>query len=128
MPAPLVEGNDSRLGQVFVNLLVNATQALAEDGKQNLIVVATGTDARGWGFAAVTDNGKGIAPDTMKRIFDPFFTTKPPGQGTGLGLSISYQIVQDHGGRIELQPADCGAHFAVFLPLKPAIAGGERRR
>jgi signal transduction histidine kinase len=66
----------------------------------------------------VVDTGVGIAPDVIARIFDPFYTTKPPGQGTGLGLSIAYGIIQDHGGRIEVESVlGRGSLFRVVLPV-----------
>jgi signal transduction histidine kinase len=68
----------------------------------------------------VIDNGKGIPADVMPKIFDPFFSTKEIGKGTGLGLSISYKIVQQHGGKIDVESAPGkGTRFAVHLPLKP---------
>ena len=76
----------------------------------------------------VLDTGHGIDPAILAKVFDPFFTTKPPGEGTGLGLSISHGIVQDHGGRIEVESAPGrGAHFAVRLPLQPPAKGRARR-
>ena len=115
--APLVNASDSRLGQVFVNLIVNATQALPEECKSNLIVVATGTDEHGWAVVEVSDNGKGIAAETMKRIFDPFFTTKAVGVGTGLGLSICHSIVTSLGGHITVASRPtAGTTFTVSLP------------
>jgi two-component system NtrC family sensor kinase len=66
----------------------------------------------------VIDNGKGIAPENLKKIFDPFFTTKPVGQGTGLGLSIAYKIIEKHGGKIEVQSqVGRGTEFTITLPV-----------
>lgn len=106
----------SQLNQVFMNLLVNAAQALTADG---LITLRTGA-TNGWVWVEVGDNGSGIPPELMKRIFEPFFTTKPVGSGTGLGLSLSYGIVSRHGGRIEVvSEPGLGTRFTVHLPVVP---------
>jgi two-component system NtrC family sensor kinase len=112
---PQVECLASQLNQVFMNLLLNAAQAIQDFGK---ITLRTG-QAGGGLFVAISDTGQGMEPEIIDRIFDPFFTTKPVGQGTGLGLSVSYGIVQKHGGRIEVQsePGN-GSTFTVWLPLK----------
>jgi PAS domain S-box-containing protein len=119
---PPVSCVPSQIGQVVLNLLVNAAQA----------VEARKPDGGGWIRVAacregdtavleVSDNGGGIPADVMPRLFDPFFTTKPVGEGTGLGLSISHGIVSGHGGRIEVESAaGKGSRFRVVLPLKPA--------
>ena len=100
---PLVDGNDGQLGQVFLNLLVNAAQAIAEgSADQNEIRVVTRTDAQGRAVIEVHDTGSGIPEDIRTRIFAPFFTTKGPGLGTGLGLSICHGIIVSHGGDIEI--------------------------
>ncbi len=122
----LHRGLDSTLGivwneikykanQVFVNILVNAAQAIETRGE---IVVRTGVEP-GKAWVEISDTGSGIPPDTMKRIFDPFFTTKPVGKGTGLGLSISYGIVRKHNGDIsvESQPGK-GTTFRITLPQR----------
>ena len=110
---PQIECIPAQLNQVFMNLLMNAVQAIEEHGR---ITVRTGLDGdEVW--VEVEDTGKGIKPEHLGRIFDPFFTTKPVGSGTGLGLSLSYNIVQEHGGRIEVksEPGK-GALFRVVLP------------
>src|SRR4029453_2674893 len=94
---PEIECLPSRLNQVFLNLLVNAGQAI--DGKGS-IVIATGTRGEE-AWISVEDTGCGIPKEHLNRIFEPFFTTKPVGKGTGLGLSVSYAIVRKPGGRIE---------------------------
>lgn len=106
-------GNAGQLNQVFLNLLSNAAQAIAKEGR---IGVRTRNVEDGIEIT-IEDSGKGITEQDRKRIFDPFFTTKPVGQGMGLGLSISYSIIQNHGGRIavESQPGK-GSLFTVFLP------------
>jgi CheY-like chemotaxis protein len=117
-PTPLVEVNESRLGQVFLNLLINAAQAMSERGLDtNLITVRTYTDADGWAVIEVIDNGSGIAPETRGHIFDPFFTTKGIAEGTGLGLSICRNIVETAGGSIDAESeVDRGTTFRVKLP------------
>ena len=109
-----------QLNQVFMNLLVNAAQAIEHYG---VITVRTGRGDDGldpdqWGWVEVQDTGCGIAQHQMHRLFEPFYTTKIVGQGTGLGLSLCFGIVQHHGGRIEVhsQPGQ-GARFRVVLPL-----------
>jgi len=112
---PLVECVAAQLNQVFLNLLVNAAQAIRERG---VITIRTGCDGE-WVWLAFSDSGCGIAPEVVPRIFEPFFTTKPVGSGTGLGLSLSYGIVQRHGGRLEVdsRPGE-GATFTIRLPLR----------
>lgn len=111
---PAVECRPSQLNQVFLNLMVNAAQAIRERG---IITLATGSEAD-WVWIAVTDTGRGIDPEHLKRIFDPFFTTKPVGQGTGLGLSVSRNIVAKHNGRIEVDSTiGQGTTFRVWLPV-----------
>jgi len=115
---PAVDGNAGRLEQVFLNLLLNAAQAFADDGdpSDNLIRVSLRTEG-GNVVAAVSDNGPGIAPELLGRIFDPFFTTKPVGVGTGLGLPICRGIVQTHGGEITVESRlGAGATFTLSLP------------
>jgi CheY-like chemotaxis protein len=115
---PPVTASEARLGQVFLNLLVNAAQAVPEgDVEHNEVRVRTGTDEKGRVFIDVSDTGKGIAPDDLGRIFDPFFTTKPVGQGTGLGLAICHGIVHALGGDIDVESqVGKGSRFRVTLP------------
>jgi PAS domain S-box-containing protein len=114
---PLIEANELRLAQVFINLLVNAAQALDEGAAaRNEIRLVTLTDARGWAVVEVQDSGRGIPADVRGRVFEPFFTTKP-GRGTGLGLSISRTIVCDLGGEIAVESGvPKGAVFRVAFP------------
>jgi PAS domain S-box-containing protein len=114
---PTVDGNEARLGQVFLNLLVNAAQAIPEGrADENTIHVATRIDERGNAVVEVTDTGVGISPEDMPRIFDPFFTTKGEG-GTGLGLAISHGTVKDLGGEIQARSEPGrGSTFRVVLP------------
>jgi len=112
---PPVECVPAQLNQVFLNLLVNAAQAMTERGT---IHIRTGCDAEAV-WIAFADNGAGIPAEIRSRIFDPFFTTKPGGKGTGLGLSLSYGIVQKHGGRIELDSTlGQGTTFTIHLPIR----------
>jgi two-component system, NtrC family, sensor kinase len=114
---PSVICSPSQVNQVFLNLITNAAQAMGE--QQGTITIVTRGDGSGVAVE-ISDNGKGIPPDVLPKIFDPFFSTKEIGKGTGLGLSISYKIVQQHGGRIEVesQPG-AGTKFTVWLPLRP---------
>ena len=112
---PDIECMPSQLNQVFLNLLVNAAQAIADKG---IITLRTGVkDKEVW--VEIADTGKGIPAEHLDQIFDPFFTTKPVGQGTGLGLSVSYGIVQKHGGHIEVhsEPGK-GTSMRVYLPIE----------
>jgi PAS domain S-box-containing protein len=103
----------SQLNQIFLNLLVNAADAIEGRGT---ITIRTGTQGdEVW--VEVEDTGKGIPKESLGRIFDPFFTTKPVGKGTGLGLSVSYSIVRKHNGRIEVDSTvGTGTRFRVWLP------------
>ena len=101
---PLVAGNRARLGQVFLNLLLNAADAMPATGSADgEIRLRTSVDGDGRIVVEVSDNGDGIAPDVLPRIFDPFFTTTSAGTGTGLGLSICHRIVTSLGGEISVQ-------------------------
>jgi PAS domain S-box-containing protein len=112
---PEIDCFPSQLNQVFMNLLVNAGQAIEESGH---IILRTGQDESNV-WVEVVDDGKGILPQHLGHIFDPFFTTKPVGKGTGLGLSLSYGIVQKHGGRIEVDSTPGkGTCFRVVLPKR----------
>ncbi len=119
---PLVEGHTARLGQVFVNLLVNAAQAIPDSGaREHTITLATSADDRGV-VVEVRDTGVGIAPDVLPHIFDLFFTTKPAGVGNGLGLAICHRIVTELGGSIEVQSPP-GEGTTVRLRLRRAVGG-----
>ncbi len=112
---PLVRCIPAQLNQVFMNLLVNAAQAIAERGTITLRSGAGGDEV----WLEVTDTGCGMTPEVQKRIFEPFYTTKPVGKGTGLGLSVSYDIVKKHGGRIEVESTvGRGTTFRVMLPVR----------
>ncbi|MHB8872053.1 MAG: PAS domain S-box protein [Myxococcaceae bacterium] len=123
---PLIEGNESRLAQLFLNLLVNAVQAIPEGSEAaHQIKVATRTDPYGRAVVEISDTGQGIAPEILGRIFDPFFTTRPAGAGTGLGLPISQEIVTSHRGslQVESRPGG-GTRFRVVLPQRPGARAG----
>ncbi len=121
---PLVECAPSQIDQVFLNLIVNAAQAMPE-GKMGLIDIRTDCNERKV-WIEVQDNGPGIPPEVMKKIFDPFFTTKDPGTGTGLGLSVSQNIIQQHGGKLEVSSTvGVGTTFKITLPIKRPAAKGS---
>jgi C4-dicarboxylate-specific signal transduction histidine kinase len=112
----VVLGNPIQLEQVFINLLTNARDALAESGGKT-IRIATTSDAE-WIRIRFSDTGPGIPRELEQRIFDPFFTTKEVGTGTGLGLSITYSIVKEHGGNIGVEAKrGRGAQFLIELPV-----------
>ena len=117
-PVPVVDADESRLAQVFINLLVNAADAIDEGAPQgNEIHVRTTTDARGAVVVEIADTGKGMAQDVLASIFDPFFSTKPVGVGSGLGLSICHSIVKGFGGEITAESTvGSGTRMRVVLP------------
>jgi signal transduction histidine kinase len=119
---PAVPVYVDELNQVWTNLIHNAVQALG--GKGELLIETRVADEKEGGHVAVTvqDNGPGIPSDVMPRIFEPFFTTKPKGEGTGLGLGIVKQIVDKHGGMIDVTSKPGCTRFTVRLP----IAGPQR--
>lgn len=115
---PQVECVPGELGQVFVNLLVNAAHAMPKEG--GLLKISTQAEGDSVKIE-VADNGCGIAPENLGKIFDPFFTTKPVGQGTGLGLAITHSIIQNHGGSIDVKSeVGKGTKFTISLPVKMA--------
>ncbi|HLW02366.1 MAG TPA: ATP-binding protein [Ktedonobacterales bacterium] len=121
----IVMGNAIQLEQVFINLLTNARDALADAPQKGISITATPQQDNILTLV-FHDTGMGIPPGLEQRIFDPFFTTKDVGTGTGLGLSITYGIIQEHHGTIwvENQPGE-GATFFVQLPLAPPDAADE---
>ncbi|NNG00452.1 MAG: DUF3365 domain-containing protein [Desulfobacteraceae bacterium] len=114
---PLIVMDVYQIQQVFMNLLINAKQAMPEGGR--ILVRTRFHKDRSMIAVDISDTGQGIPEDHINKIFDPFFTTKQPGQGTGLGLSVSYGIVKQHGGDIEVNsnPA-MGTTFTVLLPIE----------
>jgi hemerythrin-like metal-binding protein len=123
---PRVECIPAQINQVFLNLIVNAAQAIREAGT---LTLRTGSsDESAW--VEVEDTGCGMPPEVQQRMFDPFFTTKPVGKGTGLGLSLAYGIVNKHGGRFDVrsQPGQ-GTAVRVILPIRqvrtPEASAGQ---
>jgi signal transduction histidine kinase len=121
---PPVEANEGRLGQVILNLLVNAAQAIPEgSAKTNKIRVTTRALSRNRVAIEVLDTGSGIPAENLERIFDPFFTTKPIGVGTGLGLAICHRIITDLGGEMSVESElGKGSIFRVVLPATQRAA------
>jgi two-component system NtrC family sensor kinase len=113
---PQVRGDEQKLQQVLLNLLVNAESAMQSAQVRHLSI--TTRHKQGMVYIVVSDTGHGMAPAVSERVFEPFFTTKPPGEGTGLGLSVSYGIIQAHEGTISVESApDVGTTFTILLPL-----------
>ena len=123
---PEVAGDDQKLQQVILNLVVNAEHAMRESATRRLVIRTTREDESV--LIEVSDTGAGMADETLRRVFEPFFTTKPPGEGTGLGLSVSYSIVEAHGGTISVESAlERGTTFRVRLPVRAGSgAGGDQ--
>lgn len=115
-PVPPVLGDERLLGQVVLNLVLNALQAVPEGAPDRQRVTVSTVYRDGLVRLAVQDTGAGIAPEVMPHVFDPFFTTKEEGQGTGLGLAVSRQIVTRHRGHLDLQSGPCGTLVTVSLP------------
>ena len=110
---PNIKINVGKIIQVLTNLLVNAGQAIVENGK----IAVKSSMNNGFVEIAITDNGSGISKENIAQLFDPFFTTKPEGEGTGLGLSISFSIIREHGGEILVNSEiGVGTCFTLRLP------------
>jgi len=110
---PPVDCHPNALNQVFMNLLVNAAQAIPDRGTITIKTSKKGDSVR----IAISDTGVGISEENLPKVFDPGFTTKGVGVGTGLGLSICYKIIQEHQGKIEVESSDRGTTFTIVLPL-----------
>ena len=120
---PRVRANESRIQQVFFNLILNARDAMPKGGWLTLTTSADDDTV----IIEVSDTGHGIKKEDIKRIYDPFFTTKGIGRGTGLGLSVSYGILQEHGGAIFVESSpDKGTVFQVALPALEMSEAAER--
>ncbi len=124
---PPVEGDESQLSQVIMNLVVNARDAMRNGGKlkistrfqlaKNVAQLNLSLDRKDYVVVEVSDTGHGIPKENLSRIFEPFFTTKPKGEGTGLGLSVVYGIVKNHGGDVAVySDVGNGTTFEVYLP------------
>jgi len=120
-PLPLVTCLAAQLNQVFMNLIVNASHAIADKGT---ITLSSGAQD-GWVWVQVDDTGCGMSDEVRRRVFEPFFTTKEVGKGTGLGLSLSFSIVKRHGGEIQARSTPgVGSQFRVWVPVAgPQPAG-----
>ncbi len=117
---PRIKGNPGKLQQVFLNLLLNARDAMESGG----VLAVSSTASEGLVRVTVADTGSGIAPEHLARVFDPFFTTKAARRGTGLGLSVSYGIIKEHSGEIEVESQiGLGTRFHVTFP---EFAGARR--
>jgi PAS domain S-box-containing protein len=123
---PLVDGSESRLGQVFLNLLVNAAQAVPDGAPERHEIRVSSRVHQGWVEISVEDTGCGIPREVLGRIFDPFFTTKPVGTGTGLGLAICHEIVAAFGGEIGVE-SEVGRGSRFTVRLRPARAEDAAR-
>jgi signal transduction histidine kinase len=124
---PLVRGNSGKLQQVFLNLFINARDAMPAGGT---LTVRTWAE-HGFAHVEIADTGQGIPPEHLARIYDPFFTTKSSKKGTGLGLSITYGIVQEHNGIIEVDSTvGRGTQFRLEFPTAPArsVSAAARSR
>jgi len=117
---PLVECYPAQINQVFMNILSNAIDALADHLEKPSKTITIATEVRSpTVIIQIQDNGLGIPKDLLSKLFDPFFTTKPIGQGTGLGLAISYQIIQKHQGNIQVDSEPgVGTKFTLTIPIK----------
>ena len=123
LPTTLADPN--QLQQVFLNILINAEQAMRTEDREGTLLITTGVRG-GSILVSFKDSGPGMSAETMRRIFDPFFTTKEAGDGTGLGLTISYGIIEDHGGRIWAE-SNAGRGTTFFIEL-PVVQGEGVRR
>jgi signal transduction histidine kinase len=123
---PAVHSDIQQLNHLFMNIILNAAQAMSGRGR---LEVQTGpSETAGYVQVRISDTGPGIPPEVLPHIFEPFFTTKTEGEGTGLGLSLAYGIVENHRGRIKaISEPGRGASFVVELPVKgPDAAAGRR--
>ncbi|MGI2336565.1 MAG: PAS domain-containing sensor histidine kinase [Dehalogenimonas sp.] len=123
---PSISADYYQLEQVFVNLIINAEQAITSSGKGDRLIISSG-EMDGYIVVTITDNGPGIKSRDLEKVFDPFFTTKGDDGGTGLGLSICHGIVQEHHGRINVtSELGSGTTFTISLPLETEDDRGEK--
>jgi two-component system NtrC family sensor kinase len=116
--APVIWGNAARLGQLFINLLANAAQAIPPGKAETATVTVKARQDGDRAEVAISDTGVGMSPDVRDHLFEPFFTTKPVGEGTGLGLVISRNIAAEHSGRLDVDSVPGrGTTVRVMLPL-----------
>jgi signal transduction histidine kinase len=121
-----VLGNEARLGQVFLNLVVNAAQSIPIDGMDGQSITVTCRRDGAFAVVEVSDTGRGMTPAQRERIFEPFFTTKGQLGGTGLGLAICKEIVESHGGLIDVtSELGRGSSFTVRLPITTPVTNSE---
>ncbi|WP_296915715.1 DAHL domain-containing protein [Polaromonas sp.] len=119
LDVPKIQCSPSQINQVFLNIISNAAQAMADRAEKGVITLRTMREGDEMVRVEIQDNGSGIPKDVLPRIFDPFFTTKPIGKGTGMGLSISYKIIQQHGGMILVDSEQgVGTVFSILLPIR----------
>ena len=121
-PLPTIQADRQQLRQLFLNLLTNASDAMAQGGKLFVRAEATWLEAAEAVAIDFADTGEGIAADHLEKIWEPFFTTKPEGKGTGLGMAICRRIVEEHGGTIEIE-SETGRGTTVRMSF-PATANG----
>jgi two-component system, NtrC family, sensor kinase len=121
---PSVVGEPRQLMQVFLNLILNAEQAMRENKERGTLRIRAGQHET-FVWATFQDDGPGISAEILPHIFDPFYTTKRPGRGTGLGLSICKAVLKEHGGNVEATSTPGGALFAVMLPIAPKEEPGD---
>jgi signal transduction histidine kinase len=121
---PQADADPDQIGQVILNLAINALHAMGDDGtlrvRTSVVPVSKGSaeDYREMIEVSVSDTGHGIAPEDLDKIFNPFFTTKEAGQGTGLGLTVVHGIIEEHGGHIRVESeVKRGTTFRVHLPI-----------
>ena len=113
---PQLSADPVQIEQVFVNIIMNAADAM--NGKGILTLITRSAETGDYVEAGVIDTGSGMSPEQLEKVFDPFYTTKEAGKGTGLGLSISYGIIQEHGGTIKVSSRiGEGSTFTVTLPI-----------
>ncbi len=136
---PAVEGDESQLSQVVMNLVVNARDAMPNGGKLKIVTshleadeivrLKLNLEKKDYVVVEVSDTGHGISKENLSRIFEPFFTTKPKGKGTGLGLSMVYGIVKNHGGEIEAESeVGKGTTLRIYFPATSEEAGANHHR